>query len=126
MTPALLLGLQAAAAAAAPPAFAAPEPPGTLLVPVVFDLAAAARQERGALFPMRCEPRTGNEIVVCGNRGGAPAVDMAALARLFEPRRLVAELGIGGGATARTYVESAPMDRGAVANRVMIGVRLPF
>jgi hypothetical protein len=48
------------------------------------------------------------------------------MARIFEPGRLVAETRLQGGLTGDVHVESAPMDRGAVSNRVMVGLRLPF
>ena len=109
MAPALLLSLQAAAPAAPPPREVAP---------IEFDIASLRARSR-------CAPGAGSEIVVCGNRGGG-GYRIEETARRHEPRPPVAQFGLGGGATGRIYVESAPLDRGAVSNRVMFGIRLPF
>jgi len=122
MSLALLLGLQAA-----PPAAPAASAPLDVL-PIAFDIAALGRRPAGLTWSNRCEASGGEVIVVCGTLGsGAAPLDMEALARLFEPkRRIVAEASLGGGVTGRTYVEAYPLDRGAVSNRAMIGIRLPF
>ena len=99
------------------------------VVPADFDLADVRRADEPRLLfdPSRgCTRRTPDEILVCGRR---PADDypIEEMARLFTPRRIVAETPLFGGAvTGRAYVESAPGDRGAVSNRVMIGITLPF
>lgn len=122
MSLSLLLGLQAAVPGA--PAASAP----LEVLPIAFDIAALARQPQSLTWSNRCERSGGSVIVVCGNLGsGAAPLDMEALARIFEPnRRIVAEASLGGGVIGRTYVEAVPLDRGAVSNRAMIGIRLPF
>lgn len=115
MSLALLLTLQAAAPA--PAASAAPEP-----VPVDFDLAKYHRSKGAG-----CGDASGAEIVVCGRRFNQDPDPDGRLARLYgDERPLRAEVGIGGGATANAHVESAEMPRGAVAKRIMFGVKAPF
>jgi hypothetical protein len=125
MALAFLLALQAAAvpgpaatpARPAPPAFAAIDfdlgrlPPGG----AAFDLPGQACRN--------ADPAT---ILVCARRGGAGAYPLEEWARIFETRPFVAEIGLGGGATARAYGESVTLDRGAVSNRAMVGIRFPF
>jgi hypothetical protein len=115
MSLALFLALQAAAAAPAP---ARP------LVPLDFDLARFS-PEGFALPGWACSRGDPAAITVCGRRV-AGAYPLAEMARIFEPRRLVAETRLTGNLIGDVHVESAPMDRGAVSNRVMIGLRLPF
>ena len=105
---ALLLSLQAGA-----------PPTPVALAPVDVDIAALARTRR-------CAPGTGAEIVVCGRREPGGGYPMEEMARRYERGPLAAEIGIGGGATAAATLEQAPLDRGAVSNRVMIRVRIPF
>jgi hypothetical protein len=107
----LMLALQAAAA----PAPALPE--------IDFDLARYSRIELG-LGRDACR-RGGSEIVVCARRG-AGAYPLEEMARIFEPGRLIAETRLIGNVMGGVRVESVPMDRGAVSNRVMVGLRLPF
>jgi hypothetical protein len=102
---ALLLTLQAAAAPAA----------------IDFDL-ARYRPSR----PQGCGSATGTEIVVCGRRLNREIDPSGELARRYAGRPLKAEVGLGGGATARSYVQSAEMPRGAVSKRIMVGIKLPF
>jgi hypothetical protein len=113
---AFLLALQAAAAAA--PA-AAP-----VIVDSDFDL---ARYQPPALgLPGRdCGRADPSAITVCGRRA-AGAYPLAEMARIFEPRHIVAETGIAGNLSGNVRVESVPMDRGQVSNRVLVGIRLPF
>lgn len=66
-------------------------------------------------------------VLVCGPRrrdGGA--YPLAEMAPLFATRLLVAETGIVGNLRGDMHVESAEMDRGAVSQRVMVRLRLPF
>jgi len=88
-----------------------------------FDLARYGRDEI-ALGQSACR-RDPSEIVVCARRGGG-AYPLEEMARIFEPGRLVAETRVAGNLTAGVRVESAPMPAGAVSNRVLIGLRLPF
>ena len=111
---ALFLALQAAAAA---PASAPP------LVQLDFDLARFSPE--GFLPGRACSRSDASAIVVCGRRA-AGAYPLAEMARIFEPGRLVAERRLAGNLTGNVHVESAPMDRGAVSNRAMVGLRLPF
>ena len=113
MPPVLALLLQAAAA-----------PPGTLPA-VDFDLARyhAAGFDLG--FGERGCRRSGDEILVCGRRG-AGDYPLERMDRLYGPRRLLANIGIAGTLRADIHNEAVPMDRGAVSNRVLIGLHLPF
>ena len=51
---------------------------------------------------------------------------LARMEERYDTRPLVAEMRLFGDATARLYAETAALDRGAVAQRIMIGFRLPF
>ena len=113
MALAFLLALQAAAAPAAAPPLA-----------IDFDLASFRSPLDLAYRPCsRAEPGT---IVVCGRGGGA--YPMAEMARRYAPHRLVAERGLTGNLVGDVHLEQAsfPADRGAVAHRIMVGLRLPF
>ena len=85
--------------------------------PIDFDL----RRLRGA----QCAPSADSAIIVCGRRP-SPGYPLEAMERLFAPRRIVAQTSLGGNVTGRAFVESAPMDRGAVSNRIMFGIKMPF
>ncbi|MBV9883634.1 MAG: hypothetical protein JO276_11550 [Sphingomonadaceae bacterium] len=115
---ALLLALQAAAPAAPPPAAAAG------IVDSDFDLARFQPPSLG--LPGRgCARADPSAIIVCGRRS-AGAYPLAEMALIFEPRHMVAQTRLGGNFIGDVHVESVPMDRGQVSNRVMVGVRLPF
>jgi hypothetical protein len=107
---ALMLAFQAAA-----------QPP----LPIDFDLARVRPidSDLGRL-PGNCRRGPDEEVVVCGSRprGEYPYAEME---RLFRIRPIRAEMRIGS-MTGRAYVEQAAGDRGAVSNRVMFGIRLPF
>jgi hypothetical protein len=107
----LILALQAAAAHPAP-----------VLAPIDFDLARLRPVEFGLGRCGRADP---SAIIVCGrrSRGAYPLGDMAAI---FEPRPIRAEAGFGGNLIGRVFGQSVELDRGAVSNRAMIGIRLPF
>ena len=114
MSPILLLAFQAAAAPASPAPY----------LHIDFDLARFARAELDR--PGRaCGRGDSSAITVCGRRA-AGVYPLAEMARIFEPGRLVAETRLAGNLTGDVHLESVPMDRGAVSNRVMIGLRLPF
>lgn len=102
-------------------AAAAPAPP---LARIDFDLARYSQVELG-LGHGACNRADPDAIVVCARRG-AGAYPLEEMARIFEPGRLVAETRLAGNLTGDVHVESAAMDRGAVSNRVMVGLRLPF
>ena len=113
MPPVLALLLQAAAA-----------PAGTLPA-IDFDLARYRASFDTGLGRSACERGSGDAIVVCGRRG-AGDYPLERMDRLYGPRRLMAELGIAGNLRGDIHNEAVPMDRGAVSNRVLIGLRLPF
>ena len=119
MNLAFLLSLQAAASPAPPPA--APFRTSD------FDLARYRRSAPPAdvhgLF--HCDDSSNSEIVVCARRAG-PAYPMEEMARIFEPKPLTAEVGIGHGATANVHVEDVAFPGGLHSHRVMLGVKLPF
>ena len=104
----ILLAIQAAAPAPAPS-----------LVPVEFDLGKVKPSDP-------CAGGATSEIVVCGRRVGQGDYDLEAWEKVFRDKPLIAEIGVGGGATARAYVESAPMPQGQVSKRVMIGIKMGF
>jgi hypothetical protein len=118
----LVLSLQAAVGATP----AAPVPPpsdGPPIAAVDFDL-ARYRPPEGA----GCLGGGGEAgVLVCGRRGRGD-YPMDYWDRIFGPeRRIRAELGLGGGATGNVHVEQHEFsDRGLVANRVMVGIKLPF
>ena len=110
------LVLWLAAQAAAPAA-----PQG--VIPSDFDL-ARARPTQG---DGECRREGAAEILVCGaRRGGTGTYPFDEMARLFAQRPIRAEMGLGGGATGSAYLQQQVLDRGAVSNRVMIGIRWPF
>ena len=130
----LLLVLSLQAAAAATPAASAPPPAGTgqrwampvLIVrdggasPIAFDL-------DGLRLAGSCGGGAAADILVCGPRRRAGAFPMAYWARIFGPEPPIrAETDLGGGVQGRIHSEAVPMDRGAVSNRVMVGIRMPF
>ena len=110
---AVLLAVQAAAAAPAP-------------MPIDFDLARLRAADPFGESRV-CDRTAADAIVVCGRRvpRGA-AYPMAEMARRYERGPLVAETGLGGSVTGRAFVEAVELDRGAVSNRFMIGIRIPF
>ncbi len=114
MSLALLLALQAAA------------PPAPAPVLADFDLARVKPPtETGRITD--CRPADPSEIVVCGRRGDeAAAYPMEEMERRYREKPLTAEVGIGGGATARAYVEQVELPGGNISRRVMVGVKLPF
>ena len=96
-------------------------------LPIDFDLSRMrpAGFELGRL-PGSCARGAGEEIVVCASRPSGEAYPYVEMERLFRARPIRAEMGLGGNMTGRAYLEQVPGDRGAVSNRVMVGIRLPF
>lgn len=124
MALALMLVLQAAVPPSAPGPSAAPVPPAS--AEIDFDLARYRPAQAGfGLIGRGCRGDDPTPIVVCARRGGG-AYPIEEMARLFAIPPLVAEMSLGGAATARAYGESAVLDRGAVAQRIWVGIRLPF
>jgi hypothetical protein len=111
----LILALQAAAPAAP--------------VPEDFDLARlrpiefALPGRRGAGDCVASDP---SSILVCGRRRRDGDYPYEAWARAFEPRPIVAETALPGNVMAAIHGESAGVDRGAIAHRVMLRIRVPF
>lgn len=112
----LILALQAAAPAPAP-------------APTDFDLARLRPIEFG-LSPRRgagdCVASDPSSILVCGRRRRDGDYPFEAWARAFETRPIVAETALPGGVMAAIHGESVGADRGAVAHRVMLRIRVPF
>jgi hypothetical protein len=108
----LLLALQAAAA------------PAPALLAIDFDLASYSQIElgRGRSACRRDDP---SAIVVCARRGGG-AYPLAERGRIFEPGRIVARTRLTGNLTGDVHGESVALDRGAVSNRAMVRLTLPF
>jgi hypothetical protein len=115
MSLALLILVQAAAAPAAGP------------LPIDFDL-ARYRPAEAASGVRACAGGAGGpeEIVVCGRRRQGGDYPMAQWERVFAVRPLTAETGVSGDVRAALNVESVELDRGAVSNRVMVRLKLPF
>ena len=112
---ALLMAFQAAAA-----------PGPSAATPIEFDLAKARPADMGPGRLRACAGRDPDEIVVCGRRPGTDAYPLEEMSRRFEPRPTVAEIGIGGGGTARAYADSVQMPNGEISKRIMVGIKLPF
>jgi hypothetical protein len=113
----LMLMLQSAAAV----------PPSPALPRIDFDLAAYRGSDlAGSVTRPHCD-RAGDAttIVVCARRA-AGAYPMADMARLFAERPVTASMRVSGNGTLGIQGESAALDRGAVSNRIMVRLRLPF
>ena len=114
MSLALMLVLQAAPVPAAPDSSASAG-----IIPLDFDLKLwippdpCARGEETA------------EIVVCGRRN-PDLYRITPLPGGYEAGPLVAEMGLGGGATGKVYVESVAMPDGQISKRIMFGVKMKF
>ena len=48
------------------------------------------------------------------------------MARIFEPKPLKAETGLGNGLTGNIHVEDVEFPNGQHSKRLMIGVKAPF
>ena len=107
-------------------ALQAAAPPPTPIAPSDFDL-AAVRPDEGLRLGLEreCPRSVGDEIVVCGRRP-VEAYPFAEMARLFREPRIMAEMDLGNGMVGRAYGEQVVLDRGAVSNRIMFGIRIPF
>lgn len=115
----LILALQAVAAPAAPASQPPRQGPAAALD---FDLA----RYRPATEGEGCGGRGAADVLVCGRRRGG-AYPIEHWARIFGPEPPIrAEMGLGGNVTGRVYTDAVPMDRGAVSNRAMVGIKLPF
>jgi len=117
----LILAVQAAATPATPaagPRWAVVAPAGA----IDFDLARySARQDES------CPGAVAGEVLVCARRrGGSGAYPLDYWAAVFADRPIRAEMDLGGNVQGRIHAEAVAMDRGAVSNRVMVGIRMPF
>ena len=121
MSLSLVLALQAAAAAtpvSPAPRWAMPEPTENR---IDFDL------NRYQSPASDCLGAGAGDVLVCGPRRGGGAYPMARWARIFGPEPPIrAEMDLGGGVQGRIYSEAVAMDRGAVSNRAMVGIKVPF
>lgn len=115
MASAFLLALQVAAGAASP----AP-------IPADFDLAKLKPPQSEFAIGGDCRGEEADEIVVCGRRRGASKYPLEEMERRYKEKPIRAEMGIGGGATARAYVEQVEMPQGQVSKRVMFGIKTKF
>lgn len=128
----LILVLSLQAAAVATPAASAPPPasrPGWALVDPrlrqfgpdlgAFDLAG--------IRSGGCRGAAEAEVLVCAPRRGRGDYPLDYWDRVFGPEGPIrAEMNLGGGVQGRVYTDAVPMDRGAVSNRVLVGIKLPF
>jgi len=115
-----MLFVQAAAAPAAPP-----PPPSAGLLRIDFDLGRYRPPDGGSDSCPGAGAGPG-EVVVCGRRRQGGTYPFAEWARTFATRPLVAEIGVAGNMRGDIHVESVAMDRGAVSNRVMVRLTVPF
>jgi hypothetical protein len=97
------------------------------MLPITFDLAKYRPSDADWEDRRDCGPEDPSEIVVCAprRRGGAP-IRSRKMERRFRRKPVLAEKDIGGGATARAYVESAEMPGGQTSKRGMVGIKWPF
>ena len=108
----MALALWAALQAAAGPA-------GTL--PVDFDLAKVKPAEAPG-----CDSNTPSEIVVCGRRPLRNDYPLEEMERRYREKTVRAEVGLGGGAVGRAYVEQVEMPDHQMSRRIMFGIKMPF
>jgi hypothetical protein len=136
----LILVLSLQAAAVATPAAPAPPPAAPTSAPRWALIDPAAQRAQGQGDPLdfdlaryrgsgdgSCAGAAAGDVLVCGprRRGGNYPLDH--WARIFGPERPIrAEVGLGGGATADLHAEQHDFGNGRVANRVMVGIKLPF
>ena len=83
----------------------------------------------GAPVVNRCAEVDPDEILVCGSRGGSKQYRIQPLPPGYSSESgglPKAEMGLGGGATGRVYVDSVTMPDGNVSKRIMIGIGTKF
>jgi hypothetical protein len=97
-------------------------------VPLDFDLARIRQLDADLRsVPDRgCEPGADGIIVVCGRRPAPAGYPIERMAREFAVRPPVAEMSLGGNVRGRVFLEQVAMPGGAVSNRIMFGIRMPF
>ena len=94
-----------------------------------FDLAElrSAQREGLDLDSWRgCRGSALGEILVCGRPPRREDYPMEEMERVFATEPIVAEMRLGGAATGSAFVDAVALDRGAVSNRIMLGITLPF
>jgi len=90
-----------------------------------FDL-AKVRTPGDSPWSRGCRRTEGSEILVCGRRRGGDDYPYEEMERRYKEKPVRAEIGIGGGAKARVYVDQVELPQGQVSRRVMFGIKLPF
>ena len=134
----LVLSLQAAAVAT--PAAPTPPPAVTTGGPRWAMIDPAAQRAAGQSDPLdfdlaryrgggegNCAGAAAGDVLVCGPRHGRGDYPLDYWDRIFGPERpLRAEVGLGGGATGDIHAEQHDFGNGRVAQRVMVGIKLPF
>ena len=94
-----------------------------------FETREDAPPRLGGPVTNRCADVDPAEILVCGSRGGAKQYRIQPLPPGFSSESgglPKAEMGLGGGATGRAYVESVGMPDGQISKRIMIGIGTKF
>lgn len=94
-----------------------------------FDARSAAPPKLGAPITNRCADVDPAEILVCGSRGGSKQYRLQPLPPGYSSESgglPSAEMGLGGGATGKVYVESVGMPDGNISKRIMIGIGTKF
>ncbi len=100
--------------------------PPSLVTPSDFDLGTIRRPGRNLLTTRRdCEVADGEAIIVCGRRE-PETYPLDAWARRFATQPLLAETRLVGNVIGDVHAESAPLDRGAISQRIMVRVRTSF
>jgi hypothetical protein len=118
MTPLLLLAAQAASAPAPPSAQASPVDVRT----IDFDL----KHYKPAASDGCGDPAAPGGIIVCGRRLNGDGYPLDRMAKLFEQGPLDAETGLFGTVRGRVFVDHVTYSNGEQANRIMLGIKLPF
>lgn len=116
----LLLAFQTAAAAAPVPEI--------VLAPIDFDLASVRRldPDRDAIRAQGCDRSDPDAIVVCGRRPTGGTYPVGQWERIFALDPIRAEMRLTGNMVGSAVVDQVVLDRGAVSNRVMLRIRMPF
>ncbi|WP_158266553.1 hypothetical protein [Allosphingosinicella deserti] len=95
------------------------------LPPSDFDLAKLRAIDLTPSITGRCGSQPSGEIVVCGRRQDEDA-GVKYRPEFAEQQPLAAEIGIGGGAKARAFVDQVGMPDGQISKRIMVGIKVPF
>lgn len=87
-----------------------------------FERAAEAGPGPGAR--RRCASDDPNQIIVCGSRGQGQRLEP--LPDIYEKGPIMAETRLFGRVTGCVCLEKATMPGGAVSNRIVVGLKMPF